>query len=71
MVEALTGAANCLDSVDEVIEHVHHEYEEDIRHISPSEAVEYASVQNLPLMENNTVLIQLTLPSDVIDKQLS
>ena len=51
MVEALTGAANCLDSADEVIEHVHHEYEEDIRHISPSDTVEYASAQNLRLME--------------------
>ena len=51
MEEALTGAANCLDSADEVIEHVHHEYEEDIRHISPSDAVEYASAQNLRLME--------------------
>ena len=51
MVEALTGAANCLDSADEVIEHVHHEYEEDIRHISPSDTVEYASAQNRRLME--------------------
>ena len=71
MEEVLTGATDSLNSADEVIVHVHHEYEEDIRHISPSEAVEYASVQNLPLMENNTVLIQLTLPSDVIDKHLS
>ena len=71
MEEMLTVAANSLNGADEVIVHVHHEYEENIRHISPSDAVEYASVQNLRLMENNTVLIQPTLPSDVIDKQLS
>ena len=51
MEEALTGAANCPDSADQVIEPVHHKYEEDIRHISPSDAVEYASAQNLRLME--------------------
>ena len=51
MEEVLTGATDSLNSADEVIVHVHHEYEEDIRHISPSDAVEYASAQNLRLME--------------------
>jgi hypothetical protein len=51
MEEVLTGAVNCLNSVDAVIKHVHHDYDEDIRHISPSDAVEYVSAQNLRLME--------------------